>query len=138
MDTISAAAEAFDFCQTQGEGRWLSREAKTCLKTHNYDGTNHQEVLESIEQEVRESVLSVEVRSGWAEPGETLEAVEYKILLSYGGPALAIFGKLDQYGEPNSERLMHQDWGTPWTEHFGANSDKDALLWFASLFYFSS
>jgi len=136
MDTISAAAEAFDFCQSQTEGRWLSREAKACLKDHSYDGTNYEEVLQLIEQEVQESALSVEVRSGWVVPDERPEAEEYKILLSYGGPSLAIFGDLDQYGEPSSARLMHQDWGTPWIEYLGANRDKEALVWFASLFHF--
>jgi hypothetical protein len=132
-ESISAAYEAHQFCAEEGQGRDLSREAKACLREHHYDGTNHNEVAEWIEEAMREAPLSVTVRSGWASPGE-MEAEEFQILLSTGGPALAIFGDLDRYSEPTRPRLMHQDWGTPWIECF--NTDDEALQWFASFFWF--
>jgi hypothetical protein len=132
-ESIAAAHEAHGFCLEEGEGRHLSREAKACLKEHGYDGTNHNDVAGQIEEAAREAPLSVTVRSGWASPGE-MEAEEFQILLSTGGPALAIFGDLDRYMEPARPRLMHQDWGTPWTEFF--DTDDEAMLWFACLFWY--
>jgi hypothetical protein len=82
---------------------------------------------------MQEAPLSVTVRSGWSSPGE-LEAEEFQILLSTGGPALAIFGDLDEHLQPSRPRLKHQDWGTPWRETFKA--DIESLKWFASLFWF--
>jgi hypothetical protein len=133
--SIAAAHEAHQFCAEEGEGRHLSTEAKACLREHGYDGTNHSEVAEWIEEAMQEAPLSVTVRSGWASP-EEMEAEEFQILLSTGGPALAIFGDLDRYIEPARPRLMHQDWGTPWTEFF--NVDDEALQWFASFFWFGN
>ena len=136
MEQITAAQEAYEFCAEEGEGKDLSREAKALLHELNYDGTNHQAVAEDIEQQNQEAPLSVSVRSGWQSPGEELEAAEFQILLSWGGPALRIVGELNQYGEPEACRLQHQDWGTPWTEWLQA--DRDALQWFAGFFYFQA
>lgn len=132
-ETIAAAYEAHQFCAEEGEGRYLSREAKVLLHELRFDGTNHGQVLEAIEEQSRERPLAVDVRSGWASPGE-LQPEEFQILLSTGGPALRIVGDLSAHLEPCSARLEHQDWGTPWTEWLKV--DTEALLWFASLFYF--
>ena len=111
---------------------------------------------------IQESPLSVEVRSGWVSltdwgylkrDASSIEAAEYKILLTTGGPALRIIGELDQYGEPETARLEYQDWGTPWTEYVPL-TDKatptlhsetyrdvaalDALLAYARSFYYGS
>jgi hypothetical protein len=47
-------------------------------------------------REIEESVLSVAVRDAWRSPGQPTEdgPDEYEILLSTGGPALRIWGKL--------------------------------------------
>jgi hypothetical protein len=134
-ESIEAAFEAYSFCCEEGEGRHLSREAKAVLKAQGFDGTNHNVVAEWIEDEMREAPLSVEVRSGWACPGEgaSMEPDEFRILLSTGGPGLQVRGELNN-GEPDRCWLEHQDWGTPWTRWFKA--DKEALLWFAGLFYY--
>jgi len=132
-ETIAAACEAHQFCAEEGEGRHLNREAKALLHELGFDGTNHGQVLEAIEEQSRQQPLAVDVRSGWANPGE-LEPEEFQILLSTGGPALRIVGDLNAHLEPCSARLEHQDWGTPWTEWPAA--DSDALLWFAGLFWF--
>mgnify|MGYP001559140860 CR=1 FL=1 len=87
---------------------------------------------------IHEDALSVEVRSGWASPGAGLEPAEYCILLCTGGPAVRIIGDLDRYSEPQTARLEYQDWGTPWTRYPVSGEEEDALLTYASQFYFGS
>jgi hypothetical protein len=91
-------------------------------------------------QRIEEDPLSVQVRSGWYNPGasdEDRSPEEYEILLCTGGPACRIIGRLDAYLEPESARIQHQDWGTPWTEYFPEGDDRNALLTYARCFYFS-
>lgn len=90
---------------------------------------------EDAEQRIHEDALSVEVRSGWAPIGGALNAEEYMILLTTGGPALRIRGEL-RNGEPYRCWLEYQDWGTPWTEYHGPNADMDTLLTYSHQFYF--
>jgi hypothetical protein len=137
-DQITAAWEAYGFCLEEGEGKYLSREAKAVLKEHGFDGTNHDTVAEWIADAMREAPLSVDIREGWKSPGEgaSLEPTEFQILLSTGGPALRVMGELN-HGEPSRCWLEHQDWGTPWTRYFSRSAERaSALLWFASLFYY--
>jgi hypothetical protein len=137
-ETIVTAWEAARFCADQGQGRYLTREAKALLKELGYDGTNHEQVLEAIEEQTRERPLAVDVRSGWHTPGEAGEATEYQILLSTGGPALRIVGELSD-GEAISACLQHQDWGTPWIDYVPADTRGrlwEALAWFAGCFWF--
>lgn len=133
-NTISNAYDACQFCTEGGEGRDLSREVKALLHEHAYNWDNADEVAEAIEEQMRESVLSVEVRSGWQSPGEHLEEAEYQILLSTGGPALRLRGELDEHSQPYRVFMEHQDWGTPWTLCFDV--DREALMWFVGLFWF--
>lgn len=76
--------------------------------------------LDAARERILESALSVEVRSGWYSPGDpdnTQEKpAEFSILLSTGGPALRLIGELNEHGEPETARLEHQNWGTPWME----------------------
>lgn len=88
---------------------------------------------EEARQRIQEDPLSVEVRSDWTNPGEPLEPSEFMILLCTGGPAVRIVGELYQ-GEPCRAWLEYQDWGTPWTRYFGA--DSATLCQYASHFYF--
>jgi len=88
---------------------------------------------EDARQRIQEDPLSVEVRSDWASPGEELTAGEFRILLCTGGPAVQIRGELNR-GEPCRAWLEYQDWGTPWTHYFGA--DSDTLCRYASFFFF--
>lgn len=90
---------------------------------------------DAARQAIEESVLSVLVREGWHRPGAAAEdgPEEYEILLSTGGPALRIWGKLGRYNEPESAELQIQDWFTPWTRH---PAPEDELLQFARVFYF--
>jgi hypothetical protein len=89
---------------------------------------------DDVRERIQESPLSVQVRSGWVTPGETMEAYEFEILLTTGGPALRIIGDLDEHNQPERARLQYQDWGTPWTEK--VDIDHGALLTFCQQFYF--
>jgi len=86
-------------------------------------------------QAIEESALSVSVRDGWHQPGQASEdgPEEYEILLSTGGPALRIYGRLNDFCEPDTAELQMQDWGTPWTRY---NAPEETLLQFARCFWF--
>ena len=90
---------------------------------------------EDAEGRISENPLSVEVRSDWHAVGDSAVADdgEFCILLGTGGPATRIRGELSG-GEPCRAWLEAQDWGTPWTQYFGA--DQDTLLTYAQQFYF--
>ena len=94
---------------------------------------------EAIVQKAREEALSVEFKSGLTSNAEEMEPEEFKILLSTGGPACQIVGKID-YGscEPIDIEIQYQDWGTPWTtlEISYHHDDYQALEWFCNCFYF--
>lgn len=88
-------------------------------------------------QRIEEDALSVQVRSGWTDPGtEEFEPEEFEILLCTGGPAVRIRGELDGNGEPSRAWLEYQDWGTPWTEYHGEGCERETLLTYCRCFYF--
>lgn len=96
---------------------------------------------EEAERRIQEDALSVEVRSDWIEAQNWDRAredhaapVEFKILLTTGGPAVRIRGELDESGQPDRAWLEVQDWGTPWTRYF--DIEQDTLLAYARCFYF--
>ena len=97
---------------------------------------------EAIVERAREQALSVEFRSGWYSSPESvadLKPEEFKILLSWGGPACQIIGKIDDGScEPIDIEIQYQDWGTPWTtlEISYHHDDYQALEWFCNCFYF--
>ena len=95
---------------------------------------------ESATQAIQESVLSVLVRDGWHSPGSPSEegAEEYEILLTTGGPALRIWGKLDKYDEPETAELQVQDWFKPWSTPYLDGVKEATLLQFVRQFYFGS
>tara|TARA_B100000287_G_scaffold85292_1_gene77873 strand:+ start:378 stop:818 length:441 start_codon:yes stop_codon:yes gene_type:complete len=104
---------------------------------------------DEIRESVLNSALSVEFRGGWYSSPESiadLKPEEFKILLSWGGPACRVIGDLDQYNQPTDIEIQYQDWGTSWENlqlnpHYaGLNvnitDDIEALEWFCSCFYF--
>jgi hypothetical protein len=103
------------------------------LQALDADTDERNQKYEDAMQTIHESVLSVLVRSDWHIPGETSEPGEYEILLSTGGPALRIVGELDDYKQPRTAEMQHQDWFTPWTRYPSPETD---LLRFAQCFYF--
>jgi len=58
------------------------------------------------------------------------------ILLSTGGPAARIIGRLNDYNEPETATLQYQDWGTPWTTYPTTAENEYTLLQFAAFFYY--
>ena len=104
-------------------------------ETAEFDG--EQLTAEDIRDRLMESPLAVEIRRGWCAVGhlECHDEAEYRILLTTGGPALRVVGKL-QNGNPYSAALEYQDWGTPWTAYRVAEHDEKRLVEFASLFYY--
>ena len=97
--------------------------------------------IEEITQEVLNSALSLEFRNGWYSDlyhlkGVT-EPIEFKILLSWGGPALRIIGEIEENYAVNP-KLQFQDWGTPWTDYELTEEQETALNWFCNCFYFGS
>lgn len=102
---------------------------------HHLDpATGEAESEDDIRREIEEGPLSVQVRDGWRSPGAPSDgAEEYEILLSTGGPALRIFGEINN-GSPTSAELQAQDWFKPWTAV--PDIDQDVLIEYASNFYF--
>lgn len=92
---------------------------------------------DAARERITESPLSVQVRSGWVTPGEPMEAEDFEILLSTGGPALRIMGELDEYKQPRRAWLEYQDWGAPWTEYRGEGAPAQSdLVTFCQQFFF--
>lgn len=103
-------------------------------KTATIDGEEYIST-DQVRERIEESPLSVQVRSGWYNPGaEPNKPEEFEILLSTGGPALRIIGDLDDYGQPKRPCLEYQDWGTPWTEYFDV--ERETLANWCAVFYF--
>lgn len=99
--------------------------------------------LEEARRVIEEDALSVQVRSGWHNPGDSEGAKpeEYEILLCTGGPACRIIGTLDEHGNPDTARLEVADWFQSWTEYRPKVSEDDfnsepVLLEYARCFYF--
>ena len=88
---------------------------------------------EEARDRIMEDPLEIQVRSDWTNPGKKLAPGEFMILLCTGGPAVRIVGELDQYSEPCRAWLEYQDWGTPWTQYFKA--DSATLCRYASHFF---
>lgn len=111
----------------------IHQHAKALRESADDDDAN-----EKARDAAHQAVLSVQVRDGWRQVGEKSSAEEFEILLTFGGPALRITGELDTGDEPKTALLQWQDWGTPWTDCEGITADdREALLLFASVFYFS-
>jgi hypothetical protein len=114
------------------DGNDLNADARQILRDHGWDGTNEDDTREAIEQALREGPLSIETRADWISPSEVAgEAVEFRILISTGGPALRVVGDLSPITNVSME---WQDWFTPWTTYTDTTTDQDeALEWWAEL-----
>tara|TARA_R100001086_G_scaffold59395_1_gene27267 strand:- start:4 stop:378 length:375 start_codon:yes stop_codon:yes gene_type:complete len=114
-------------------------ETGSYIEQSNVTTNEDEEKLEEIRESVLNSALSVEFRNGWYSDlyhlkGVT-EPIEFKILLSTGGPALRIIGEIEENFAVNP-KLQYQDWGTPWTDLETTEDQQDALNWFCNCFYF--
>lgn len=94
--------------------------------------------IETARDLIQQDPLSVEVRTDWHSLDATdTKPTHYRILLCWGGPACQITGGLDQYMQPETAEIQHQDWGTPWTRLFPLSYEENAaLLAYAKEFYF--
>ena len=105
-------------------------------KDQQLQESNDYNQQDELRESILNSALSVEFRSGWySSLDDELVPEEFKILLTWGGPALRIIGELDNYG-PVNPKLQFQDWGTPWTDLEITEDQQDALNWFCNCFYF--
>ena len=111
-------------------------ETGSYIEQSNVTTNEQEEKLEEIRESINNSALSVEFRSGWSTNSEKLEAEEFKILLTWGGPALRVIGDLDQYKQPENIKMQFQDWGTPWTDYELTEKEEESLNWFVNCFYF--
>lgn len=128
-EELAEAAE--DIAALEALTQWDEENAEELAELEDAAGDCTDE--DAARDNIQEDPLEVAVRSDWTTPGETLEASEFMILLCTGGPAVRIVGELNQ-GEPCRAWLEYQDWGTPWTQYFGASSA--TLCQYASHFYF--
>jgi hypothetical protein len=88
---------------------------------------------EEAEERIHEDPLSLLYRSGWVGSKEEMGPEEFELLLSTGGPATRIVGKVDR-GEPTSARVEAQDWFLPWTVCPVSSDDEAALLTYCRCF----
>lgn len=117
---------------------WLADIIQKVTDLRLAESGDDQEATDSCRESIESDPLSVQVRDGWRTPGEKGEPHEYEVLLSTGGPALRIYGQLDEHDEPDDDpRLQWQDWGTPWTDYALSDSERADLTTYASLFYYS-
>jgi hypothetical protein len=102
------------------------------------------QMLRSITTQKQRGNFSSNPRCQWksARIGTRVGAVNaakpthYKLLLCWGGPAVQIVGTLDDYNQPDSAELQHQDWFTEWTP-FPISAEMEAtLIAYAAEFYF--
>ena len=105
-------------------------------KDQLFEKINDYDAQDQLRESILNSALSVEFRSGWySSLDDELVPEEFRILLTWGGPALRIIGELDNYG-PVNPKLQFQDWGTPWTDFKITEDQQNALNWFCNCFYF--
>ena len=92
---------------------------------------------QDAEERINGEALEVMIRSSWHTPGKDSVDVpiEYCILLCTAGPAVRIVGDLNEYGEPVSARIEHQDGLNPFETWVGnCGSVKKILLAYARCF----
>ena len=121
---------------TQNGQRYMTEISRLLRIAEKAEKYGHHQWRDDILERIQEMPLSITVRDGWHEPGQLTDEgpVEYEILLTYGGPALRVWGELDDYSQPRNAYLQWQDWGTPWTRLH--KQDPDDLLTFAQNFYY--
>lgn len=141
MDTIHAARLACDWLEARfPDGNDLNNEARALLREHGWPDENREAVAASIRNEMRDMPIEIAVRSNWRPVGKVLRPTEFFILLSTGGPATRITGRLDKAGEPADRLLLeYQHWFTPWTPCEDIIYAEDqSLEWFCQLFVFDT
>lgn len=105
------------------------------LRAANGAGDPHK--IDAAFEAIHQHPLSVEVRSDWCGVNAPFERAEYRILISWGGPAVQVTGKLGQYNEPATAVLQAQDWFVEWREWVPSEAGADdILIEYSRSFYF--
>jgi len=86
----------------------------------------------------RPDPLSIEVRSNWHCHGDMNPPMEFRIVLTTGGPAVQITGDLNSHNEPETATLQCQNWFTHWQNVSLTHRQAEAVLAYAQSFYFGS
>ena len=98
-----------------------------------------QEAIDHWDTDIHDRIgglpLSVETRAGWR-PIDAYDDLDYPpcefiVLLSFGGPAVRIYGELPLAA--HTIEIQGQDWGTPWESARLTDADREALLWFCAM-----
>lgn len=122
----------------QNARSWLEEIGRLVVALNDDGLTDDQR--EQAREEIEQGPLSVMVRDGWRQAGAEHDAdapEEYEILLSTGGPALRIYGRLGTYSTPDDDpRLQWQDWGVPWTDYPLDSEQRAHVCEYARQFYF--
>ena len=117
----------------EGQKQAAAQYASICRMLADLDAAEDSDDEDDARQRIADHPLHVLVRSDWTQPGDSMEAAEFQILLCAGGPAVRIVGELE-HGTPCSARLDYQAWDTPWLPYFGALPA--VLCDYASPFFF--
>ena len=94
---------------------------------------------QDAEERINGDAFQVMIRSSWHTPGrDSVDVpIEYCILLCTAGPTVRIVGDLNEYGEPVSARIEHQDRLNPFETWVGnCGSVEKILLAYARCFNF--
>ena len=142
---MTATKEAYAITNARGQLESIKELYRNYKQAESDDDYTRED---EIREQAQEEALCVEFRSGWYSSPESvadLKPEEFKILLSTGGPACQIVGRLD-YENPVDIEIQYQDWGTPWeslqlnctyaNKSPNITSDYEALEWFSNCFYF--
>ena len=100
------------------------------------DDNARQNAEDDARTAITESAFGVEVREGWHCVGEPATVCEYRLTLSGGGPSCIVRGDLDGDMNPATAELWASAWGLPWERISVSPDDRDALLVYASQFYY--
>ena len=129
-DYGTSSTEATDARKDVDEWKADNADELAALESEAGDCTDREEA----EQRIQEDALSVEVRAGWASPGE-LSTIgdEFRIVLCTGGPHVEIVGDLDEHSQPDRVRILYRDWGTSGEL---LDFDHEVVLAYCRQFYF--
>ena len=99
-------------------------------------GDDNDSLQEWIADSIRDSALSVEVRTGWYQVGvDDGEPEEFRIVFSTGGPHMELRGKLAALGNFSYMQLLVMQWGEPLHE-IAQGINVEVLEFVAGQFYF--
>lgn len=117
LEASDAESQAAEFGATIGRFHYwiayhpgLSDEGEAAELRELEEAANDCASEDEARERIQEDALSVEVRSSWCNPGETMEAAEFRIVLCTGGPHVEIRGEVDR-GSISRVRICYSDWG---------------------------